>query len=135
MYGASVRLVPLPRQTTNPVPRIPPLVRVCVQVVSLGEAPPASDLIVVDRQIHTGGAEGGTNDGGDASSIGNSSEATAAAVAAHSEQDMTGDLEKRPGLSGLDASFDRDFVDALCREGANDFFLYGSHHRSISTPA
>lgn len=38
----------------------------------------------------------------------------------------TGGLAATPGLEALEGSFDREFVDALCRQVGKGFFFYGT---------
>lgn len=107
-----------------------------MQVVSLGEAPPASELVAADRDLHGGAGEGegGANDGRDAARGSSSSDiAGAKARSDHKDADVAGTA---PSLKALDgSSFDREAVDALCRQAASDFFLYGAQHRSVTTPS
>lgn len=103
-------------------PRLPRFTLMCMQVVSLGEAPPTSDLMVADRGVQAFTRED-TKDG-----RGNTSPSPRADVEAHV-------LETTSGLKDLDVNFDREAVDTLCRQAASDFFLYGAQHRSIATPA
>lgn len=38
----------------------------------------------------------------------------------------------RPSLTDFDGNYDRDFVDALCRQAGSEFFLYGTDSRNVS---
>lgn len=115
------------KQTKTNFPRFP------VQVVCLGEAPPTSDLVAGDKEVHGFAGEGDKRDGRDAAS--SSSSADVAVAIAPSEQKDADVLETTPGFKDLDGSFDREAIDALCRQAGSDFFLYGTPHRNISTPA
>ena len=103
-----------------------------MQVVCLGEPPATPDLVVGDREAHAFAGGGDNKDGRDAAS--SSAGAEVAVGIANSEQ-KDDVLETTPGLKDLDGSFDRETIDALCRQAGSDFFLYGTPHRSISTPA
>ena len=102
-----------------------------MQVVCLGEAPPASDL-VVDREACAFAGEGDKKGGRDA--VTDSTSDDVAVAIAHSEQ-KGAVPEATTGLKGMESSFDREAVDALCRQAGSDFFLYGTPPRNISTPA
>lgn len=104
---------------------------VWVQVVCLGDAPPTSELVVAEKKLHAFTEEGATKDR-DAGST--STSADIAVAIAHGDHKGADDPETTPGSTGLDGSFDREAVDALCRQAASDFFLYGAQHRGITTP-
>lgn len=97
----------------------------CMQVVSLGGAPPVSAL--VDKCIPTT-REGEIKDD-DRNATGTSSGVEQSA--GHNKLDNIG---TPPSLRDLNGDYDRDFVDAICRQAGSEFFLYGADPKNISTP-
>ncbi|CAM9396635.1 unnamed protein product [Pylaiella littoralis] len=87
------------------------------QVVSLGGAPPVSAL--VDKCIPTT-REGEIKDD-DRNATGTSSGVEQSA--GHNKLDNIG---TPPSLRDLNGDYDRDFVDAICRQAGSEFFLYGA---------
>ncbi len=105
-------------------------------MVSFSEAPPASALVVAERYHHADTAEegGGRIDGRGAA-------AGADAVSKHGDEDEANSGWSPPGLKDLlEVSFDRNFVDSLCKQAGADFFLYGAApppppHKTATTSA
>jgi len=103
--------------------------------VSCSEAPPASALVVTGRDQHADTIEeGGRIDGGDAAA-GTDAELSLGLEHGDEEEANTNREWVPPGLKDLEVSFDRNFVDSLCRQAGADFFLYGAPHRAATTPA
>jgi len=108
---------------------VPPPLRAFLQVVSSSEAPPACALVVAERHHHADATEEVCKtDGRDA-------DAGEDDVMRHGDEEEANSEWEPPGLKDLDVGFDRNFVDALCRQAGGDFFLYGAPHRAVTTPA
>lgn len=90
------------------------------QAVSLCEPPPVTALGITE------GAGCSIDTGATGSNTGSNTSSNAGGVEEHTRRGEE-QLAAGSGLEALEGSFDREFVDALCRQVSKGFFFYGTN--------